>query len=195
MSPSIEERTMNDSTTVMRAARPPVGTGRSPWVAQLAALAMILLGAVGIQEALSRTGIISRPSWIDESLTAVDGVRSDAPWIVAVAVLVALAGLLLLPMALTRRPRKALTLRAGTGVYLRTGDLARIAESVLQGAEAVTATSVRAKRRRLVVTASTVAARDRNSAIVRDVRSRLGPTLDALEKAPRVKVTVKNVGL
>lgn len=186
---------MSENTTVMRAARPPVGAGRSPWVAQLAALTMILLGVVGIQEALARTGIISQPPWIGEALTAVDGVRSDAPWIVVVAVLLVVAGLLLLPMALARRPRKALTLRAGTGVYLRTADLARIAESALQGTEAVTATSVRASRRSLLVVASTIAASDRNSAITQDVRSRLEPTLATLENAPRLKVSVQNEGL
>lgn len=181
--------------SAMKPAKAPVGAGSAPLVAQLIALALVALGVVGVQEALVRTGAISSSSWTSAVVPALDGIRYDDPVVLVVAVVLALVGLLVLPMALLRRPRKAVALEAGTGVYLRTRDLARVAGAAVEGADAVTDVHVKAGRRTLKVRATTVAARDRNDEITADLRDRLASSLGALERTPRVKVSVRNEGL
>lgn len=178
----------------MRTAKPPVGTGASPLVAQLIALAFILIGAVGIMEVLSSTGAIKTTSRTAAAVDALDGLRSDSAWVPIVGVVLVILGVLLLPIVFKPRPRKGLPLDANTGVYLRTRDIARIAESALAGATTVTDVTVKATRRQLKVAATTLAAKDRNAAITDDLRSRLAPCVAALERQPRVKVSVHNQG-
>ena len=62
------------------------------------------------------------------------------------------------------------------------------------GTDTVTDVSVKASRARLRVLVDSVAARDRNKAIDEDIRSRLAPSLGALERPPRLKISVKNEG-
>lgn len=186
---------MSDSTQAMKAARPPVGTGPAPLVAQLFALALIALGVVGIEEALSRSGVISNGSWTGQAVEAVDGVANDAPWVLVVAVLLVVLGLLLLPVVVRRRPRKSVSLHAETGVHLRTRDLARLADAALDGTDTVTDVGVKASRRRLRVVATTVAAKDRNPAVADEIRHRLAPMLESMDDQPRLSVAIKNEGL
>ncbi|MEP7091405.1 MAG: hypothetical protein ABI776_15000 [Nocardioidaceae bacterium] len=183
-----------DPHDAMRAAKPPVGTGPAPLVAQLVALGLVALGVVGIQEALVRSGIVSATSWTSATISGVDGLRV-ATWALVLGVALVVAGLLLLPIVVKRRPRKTLTLAASTGVHIRTRDLARLCEHVVAGADAVTDVHAKAAARRVRVTATTVGPPERNQAIADDVRSRLATTLDALERTPRLKVSVKNEGL
>ena len=132
------EPTQTSTAPAMRAARAPVGAGSAPLVAQLLALALVALGAVGIQEALVRTGAISTASWTSAVVDSVDGCgtttrscsssRCCSPW----------SGCVLLPLGFLRRPRTAVALDATTGVYLRTRDLARVAAAAVEGADAVT---------------------------------------------------------
>jgi hypothetical protein len=185
---------MSEDTGVLRAAKPPVGTGASPLVAQLLALALIALGVLGIEELLSSAGVIDNGSWTLAAVDALDGTAHDAPWVLVVSVVLVIAGLLLLPVVFRRRPRKAVELRASTGVHLRTRDLARVAVAALDGTDTVTDVSVKASRARLRVLVDSVAARDRNKAIDEDIRSRLAPSLGALERPPRLKISVKNEG-
>ncbi|MEP6814744.1 MAG: hypothetical protein ABI873_04240 [Marmoricola sp.] len=183
-----------DPAKALPAARPPVGTGASPLFAQLLALALMALGAVGIQEALVRTGVVSQESWTRTAAASLDGLAAET-WMVPVFVVVALAGLLLLVVVVKPRPRKALTLSADTGVYLRTRDLSRIADGLLEGADGVTDVSTRARRRRLLVTATTLAGKDRNAVLEGDLRDRLAPVLRALKSPPKVALTIRNEDL
>jgi hypothetical protein len=183
-----------DPKDAMAAARPPVGTGSSPLVAQLIALALIGLGILGIQEALVRTSAITSSSWTSAVVDAVDGLTT-ATWVLIVGAVLAVLGLLLLPIVFKRRPRKTVSLSASTGVYLRTRDLGRIAEGAIAGIDTVTDVSVKASRKKVRVTATTVAGTDRNADIADDVRARLAPCLGALEHPPRIKVSVTNEGL
>lgn len=178
----------------LSAAKPPVGTGLSPLFAQLIALVMVALGVVGIQEALVRSGAVSQKSWTSTVVSSVDGI-SAAAWMVPVFVVIAAVGVLLLLVVLRPRPRKALTLAANTGVYLRTGDLSRIVEGLLQGAEGVTDVTTKATLRKLRVSATTLAAKDRNSALEADLRGRLEPALWALKRPPKVALTIRNEDL
>lgn len=181
-------------TSALRAAKAPVGAGAAPLVAQLFALALVALGAVGIEEALARSGAISQPSWIDATLTAVDGIGQDDPIVLVAGIVLAVVAVLLLPVVVLRRPRKAVALESETGVWLRTGDVARIAKGAVEGTDAVTDVEVSSSRRTLKVVATTVASRDRKAEIVGNIERRLADTVGALERAPRVKVSVRNEG-
>lgn len=178
----------------MTAARPPVGTGSSPLFGLLLALALIALGVVGVQEALVRSGASSRTSWTSSALAWLDGVRS-ADWMLAVFAAAVLAGVLLLLVVLRRRPRKTLSLRAGTGVFLRTRDLSRLAESLVDGTAGVIDVNASATRRRLRVSVTTVEPEEHNATLTDIVRERLAPCLDALAQAPRATVSIRNEDL
>lgn len=185
---------LSPNRAAMRAARAPVGVGSAPLVAQLLALALVALGAVGIQEALVRAGAWKTSSWTSAVVDSVDGVRYDDPIVLVLSIVLAVLGLVLLPLGFKRRPRTSVALDATTGVYLRSRDLARVAATAVEGADSVTDVDVKAGRRTLKVQATTVASRDRKDEIAQDIRSRLTSSLDALERAPRLKVSVKTEG-
>jgi len=169
--------------------------GSAPFVAQLLAVALIALGAVGLEEALVRTGAVNQPSWTSATVRAMEGARSDRPVVLVLAIALVLLGLVLVSVAFKRRPRTSVALRADTGVYLRTRDLGRVAASAIEGADAVTDTDVTSSRRTLRVRATTLAPKDRNGEIETEIRDRLSSSLEALDRPPRVKVTVRNEGL
>lgn len=175
-------------------AKPPVGTGSSPLFAQLLALLLIAAGVVGVQEALVRTGVLSQSSWTRSAVTSLDGI-SVAAWMLPIFVVVALLGLLLLVVVIKPRPRKALTLKANTGVYLRTADLARVIDGLIEGTEGVTDVSTKVSRRKMRVRVMTLSGRDRNSAIETDIRSRLAPALAALSSPPTAAISIRNEDL
>jgi len=185
------ETSVGSTTTAVAAAKPPVGVGASPLVGQLLALALVALGVVGVQDLLARTGALTQEPWLDTALGAVDGVASDSPWVLFGGIAAALVGLLLLPIPFRRRPRKALELRATTGVRLRTQDLSRLVRSSLEAVDGVTDVEVRSTGRSLRVTAATVVSDERRSQVAHELREQLAPTLEALQKAPRPKIKVK----
>lgn len=177
--------------SAVAAAKPPVGVGASPLVAQLLAVGLVALGVVGVQDLLARTGVLAQEPWLDTALGAVDGVTSDSPWVLVGGVAAAVVGLLLLPVPFRRRPRKALELRATTGVRLRTQDLSRLVRGSLEAVDGVTDVQVHSSGRSLKVTAATVVSDERRAQVARELREQLEPTLEALQKAPRPRIKVK----
>lgn len=179
--------------TPLGAAKPPVGTGAAPAVGLLVALALVAVGAVGVQEALVRSGVLSQASWTSSALARLDGVHVR-DWMLPLFLVLVLLGLALLATALRRRPRTALTLEADTGVYLRTGDLARIARTALEGTSGITEVSCRASRRRLRVAVTTLATHDDGDHLATEVREHLDRVLAPLARAPRIVVDVHREG-
>ena len=178
-------------TTAVAGARPPVGTGASPLVAQLLALALVALGVVGVQDLLARTDVLSQAAWIQTAIDAVDGLAHDTVWVLVGGIAAAVVGLLLLAVGLRRRPRKTLELDAATGVRLRTRDLATLLEDSLETVDGITGVDVKASRRSVGVRASTLVADDRRDEVLRDLEARLAETLGALEHAPRHRIKLK----
>lgn len=177
----------------LRAAKPPVGSGPTPLVAQVVAVLVIALGVVGVQEALARTGIVTT-SWTSWVLTHLAGRTADFSVLVG-SVVLALVGLALLVLVVRPRPRKTLTLDAHTGVYLRTGDLARIVQSRVDGAEGVTDVDTTSQRSRLSVGVRTIEPAARDAELEADVRARLEPVFAALTNAPRLDVEITHQDL
>lgn len=175
----------------MRPAKQPLGTGSTPVVGLVLALALIALGAVGIEEAVVRSGLSSAPSWTEAVANAVDD-RTAPGWLVVVGGALVLTGLALLVVVVRRRPRTSLSMRATTGVYLETDDLARIVSTTIEGLEGATDTRVSTTRRRIDVRVTTISKQGTNQNIDAAVRARLEPVLSALDRAPRVKVAVRS---
>lgn len=175
----------------MDAAKAPVGVGATPLVATLAALLIIALGVVGVQEALMRSGAITSTSWTYKVLTTLDGLEARW-WMFVVFALMALVGLFLMLLVFRRRPRKSLSIAAETGVYLRTKSLARIVEDQVEGAAGLSNVEVVASSSRLRIDATTLQPKDNNLAVADGIRERIAPTLEALSSSPKVKINVRN---
>ncbi len=183
-----------DPGSAMTAARQPVGTGSAPLFGLLLALGLIALGAVCVQEALVRSGATNGTSWTTGLLVRLNGVRAS-DWMPVVFIAAVLVGVLLIPVVFNRRPRKAVVVRANTGVYLRIRDLARVAESLIEGTDGVTDVDATAKRTRLKVTVTTVEPEEHNGVLSETVRERLSPCLEPLARAPKVRVNIRNKDL
>lgn len=176
----------------LRAAKPPVGTGASPLFAQLIALALIGLGVVGVQALLVSLAVVTDTAWISSAVDAGDGIEGDSVLVLLAGIVAVVLGLLLLPVVFRRRPRKGLALSANTGVHLRPRDLAAVLGSALEGTDTLTDVRVRATRRKVRVTATSVAAKDRNGQVEDDIDARVAPALDALERRPRLTISISN---
>lgn len=176
----------------LRAGKAPVGTGASPLVAQLFALALIALAAVAVQHLLVQTGTASGTSWLASTVESTDGIAGDSPIVLVVGIVAVVLGLLLLPIALKPRPRKGIPLATTTGAHLRRRDLRRIVESAVEGTDAVTDVDVTVTRRRIRVTATSVATKDRDPETKAAIEERLTSVSDALERRPVVTTTVRH---
>lgn len=176
----------------VKAAKAPLGTGPAPLVGQLAALALIVLGVVGVQEAVVRTGLTSARSWTDAVLRHLDD-RGAPPWSIPAAIGLILVGTLFVFVAFKRRPRNTIALASRTGLHIRTHDLERLVRARLDGIDGATDTRVEATRRRLTVTITSIAAPQNNPEIVSDTELRTEPVLATLNVRPRVKTKVRNV--
>jgi len=175
----------------LRASKPPVGTGASPLVAQLVALALICLGAVAVQHLLVETGAVTGTSWLQTTLDAADGVDGRTPAVLTTAIALIALGLVLLGVALKPRPRKGIPLATTTGAHLRRRDLRRLAEATVENVDGVTGVDVAVTRRRVRVVATSVARPDTDDATRAAIGAQLGSVLDALEHTPRLTVSVR----
>ena len=180
-----------DTAAALPPAKEPVGSGSAPLVAQLVALALICLGVVGVQHLLAQLEVVQSSSWLVSLADATDGLRGDSPLVLGVGVVAALLSLPLLAIVLRRRPRTDLELTSTTGVHLRPKDLRRVVEAAVDGTDAVLDAAASATRRKVRVTVTSVAGKDRTAEITEAVRSAAESALDALQRPPRLTVTVR----
>lgn len=173
------------------AAKSPAGTGASPLVAQLLALALVGLAVVAVQHLLVQLGSVSGSSWLLTVVDAADGVEGRTPAVLGAAVVALVAAVLLLPVALKPRPRRTLALRAGSGVHLRRQDLVRVVRAAIDGTDGVTDADVTVGRRRVKVTARSVATSERERELEQAVRDRVERVCSAVDPTPRVDVSIR----
>lgn len=189
--PSGSTETSCDVTHPLPAAKSPAGTGASPLVAQLIALAFVALGVVAVQHLLALLGAIRGRSWVESAVTAADGLDGRTPAVLATSVVALVLAVLLLPVALKPRPRRTLALRAASGVHLRRQDLKRVVEAAVDGTDVVSGVDVSVGRKRVKVVARSVAATDRDAELDAAVRGRAERVCSAVDPTPRVDVTVR----
>ncbi len=173
-------------TTTLGAAKAPVGPGVISLLGLLAALALTALGVVAGHDALAWGGVVQGDPWTRLMVRALDA-RQASPWLVPIGVLLVLLGLWLLFVALRPRPRPATQLKAQTGVYLRTRDVARLSRGAAESVGGVLSADTRASRRAVDVTVHTTG----DSAIPAAVEEAVTRRLSALDRTPTVTVTTR----
>jgi hypothetical protein len=172
----------------MAAARQPVGTGRLGLVGVVLPTLLILLGLVGIRDALVSAGVLAGDSWIEGGITALDGLEPQW-WAVPAGVVAALLGLWLVAVALRPRPKSSVPVRARTGVYVRARDLGRLAARAAENVDGVLDADASATRKTVTVKAKVTAD---DGGIADDVRRAVDEAFSALDPAPRVRVRTES---
>lgn len=181
----------DDTDNGLTAAKPPLGLGAAPLLAQLLALLLIALGVVGIHDVLARTGLVSQDPIIEGLLGGAGTLTATSPAVLTAAIVVALVGLVLLGAAVRRRPRTTLELRAATGVRIRRRDLPKLLRGDLETVDGVTSVDVTASGRKVTVVAGVLVRDERRAEVREELQRRATDALSALERSPRVKIKMK----
>ena len=152
-------------------------------------LAVVLIGVavVGVHDLLTAEGWTSGRPWLDTLTDKIDGQGpSDAS--TAIAVLVALVGLVLLWTALrpARRTHQATPMEDGD-VWISKRAVARLAEQAAQRTTGIESARVDVRRRRIVVKATTGASSTSLEEVHERVEHNVGTALDGFSIL-RVKV-------
>ncbi|MEV6283899.1 DUF6286 domain-containing protein [Kribbella sp. NPDC051770] len=166
-------------------AKKPVAAPAAAVVGVLAALAVIAAGAIGIRETLVSTGLIGGAPWLEWLLTKAE-VLKPVSWMTPAGIAAVLLGLLILIAAL--KPRKATHLAVGDqGVWIRARDAARLAAATATQVDSVTAAAVRARGRRLRVTATTL---DNDPRVRDELTTAIDQRLDTITPGFRIHTRV-----
>ncbi len=173
----------------MAAAKPPVGIGPLPFIGAVLALVVVALGVVGIRDSLVPLGAVEGEPWIDSVAGTVDGWQPQL-WLVPLGIASVLLGLWLLLAALRPRPRTGIAVRAETGVFLRTGDVERLAARAASDVDGVLSARSSASRRKVDVRVRVTG----GSATGDRVRTAVQDALQPLEIMPTVQVKTAGAG-
>ena len=184
-----DAREDQQGTTALPAAKTPVGPGAVTVVGLMLAVLVVALGVAGVHDALVAAGTAAGTPWIDAVVRPFNDLR-PAVWLVPAGFTLVLSGLWLLSTALRPRRRTAIALNARTGVFLRPRDVAKLARNAAQGTDGVTSAKVTVGRRKIAVAARATTTEGMEQKITEAVTARL----QALAKAPTVRVTVKTEG-
>lgn len=150
------------------------------------ALALIALGVAGAQHAFSAAGWTSESSWLDWIATKAE-VLVPADWMTYAGVAAALLGIWLIATALT--PRRATHLAVGDqDVWIRPGDLARLAADTARSTSEISAASAKSTRRTVKLTATAVTAD--TTELTQSLNSAVAERLQLVQPAPRIRVHV-----
>lgn len=183
------ERATPDRRHAIPAAKTPVGSGRVALAGMLVALLLLALALVLGRDALVAAGAVSGEPWLDAAAEWGDELQPPG-WVLVASIGLLLLGAWLLWAALWPRAKTMLVLRAGTGVFFRPRDVARIAKNTALDGDGVTDASVRASRRRVDIQLVTTG----GGSTADQVRDAVGERLQVLEPAPRVRVRTKTSG-
>lgn len=175
-----------DAPRTPRPAPPPLGAAQAGYVAVILALALAGVGAVGLRDAAVHVGWLSGTPWIAGLLNDVIEV-SPHTWMTPVGVAVAVLGLALVVVACLPRRSTAVAVSADSAVYLRIGDVGRIASAAAAGVPGVLSATSTASSRRVTVRCRVTGDRDGVRALVADA---VGAALQPLQHIPRITVRV-----
>ena len=177
------------SRAPMAAAKPPVGVGPVPFVGAVLALVLVAVGVAGIRDALVAIGAVEGEPWIDSVVDTVDGWQPQF-WLVPAGIALVLLGVWLILVALRPRSRTGVAVRAATGVFLRTGDVERLAARAASDVDGVLSARSSASHRKVEVR---VAVTGGGNTADR-VRTAVQDALQPLESIPTVQVKTAGSG-
>ena len=177
------EATDRSDQQALPAAKTPVSSGAITGLGLVLAVVLTAVGVVAVRDALVYAGVLHGTPLLALAARATNGV-TPAVWMVPVGVVLALLGLWLLVMALRPRPRKAVTLTAQTGVYLRPKDVSRLAETAAERVDGVLDVHVSATPKTANVTVRSTGDQATGDRVRDAITTRLAP----LENPPTLKI-------
>ncbi len=177
------------SRAPMAAAKPPVGVGPVPFVGAVLALVLVAVGVAGIRDALVAIGAVEGEPWIDTVVDTVDGWQPQF-WLVPAGIALVLLGVWLILVALRPRSRTGVAVRAATGVFLRTGDVERLAARAASDVDGVLSARSSASHRKVEVRVAVTGGANTADR----VRTAVQDALQPLESIPTVQVKTAGAG-
>jgi hypothetical protein len=170
----------------MPPASQPTRSGPVGIVGPILAVLLIALGVVLLRDALVAAGVLAGAAWIPAALGPLDGVRPGPSFLIG-GIVAALLGLWLIFTAVRPRVRSGVKVASRTGIFLGTGDVARLASAAAEDVGGVISASTVATRRKVSTTVRTTG----GPGIAAAVRDAVTDRLTDLEPPARVTVTVR----
>lgn len=183
-SPGPAHQPSRPSPSALPAAKTPVSSGAIATLGLVLAVLLTAVGVAAVRDALVYAGVLKGTPLLSLAARATNGV-TPAVWMIPVGIALAVLGLWLLIMALRPRPRKAVTLTAQTGVFLRPKDVSRLAETAAERVDGVLDVRVSAKPKTAKVTVRSTG----DQATSDRVRDAVTDRLSALENPPTLKIS------
>lgn len=179
-----------DAPSVRPGAQPLAPAGASYAGAALAVI-VIVLGGLGIREALVAAGWIGGQRWVADAVGAVDG-AAPASWMTIAGVAVVVLGAVLVLLAVKPRRRRAVAVESQTAIYIDLSDVARIATAAAESVAGVTSARSTATRKKVTVRCSVTGFSD--STLAEKVDNAVSAELAGLRSTPRLKVRLAKGG-
>lgn len=177
----------DQSSTRCRPAVAPLANAGASYVAAVLAVAVIAAGGVCLRDTALRAGLITGDAWIPLAIKAFDGV-APSTYVLVVAVLLAVLGVLLIGIAVKPRRATAVAARTEDGgpVYVRLPDVARAAAAAAAGVAGVEHATGTATNRKVSLRCQSSAP---NRAELRHLVTRaVRDELQTLARPPRITV-------
>ncbi len=169
-----------------QSSKRPVAAPAAATAGLLLALAVIALGIAGVQHASSSAGWINESSWLDWIATKAEVLR-PADWMTYAGIAAAVIGLWLIATAL--KPRRPTHLAVGDAdIWIRPGDLARLAADTARTTSEVSTASSKSNRRTVKVTATAVTAD--TVQLTQSLNTAITNRLQPVQPSPRIRVHV-----
>ncbi len=172
------------------AARTPRATGPVPYLGILWAFLLLALGVGAVRDSLVVLDVIPGGSWTGQALSELDN-QAPTDWMVALAVVAIIVGLLLISVALRPRSRSELAVNAHAGVFVTKAGVRRLAQAAALSVDGVDTVSVSASTRQVKVAATAVTD---SSATEAGIAAAVNDALQGLERVPDVRVRVTGLG-
>lgn len=167
-------------------AKQPVAAPAAATAGIVSAIAVTAVGVVGIHDTMQTAGVIGGTSWIGWVADKAE-VLLPVDWMIYAGIGAVVVGLLFLIAAL--KPRRGTHLAVGVhGVWIRRGDIARLATDTARATNAVTSATSKAKGRSVWVTATATSAD--TSGVGTDLAAAITRRLQAITPTPRVRTRV-----
>ncbi len=171
-----------------RLGRAPVAAPAAALVGVLLALVLIVVGAVGVREALRAAGAIAGPHWMVNVANWIDGL-APATWMIPAGVGAVVLGLACVLAAV--KPRRQTEARvAGPGsIWIRPRGISRVAAATANSVAGTATASAKTGRRRVTVT---ITATEAEAERLRgEVAAAVSEALEPLERTVSVRVKAK----
>ena len=172
-------------------AKQPLALPAAGFTGPLVALLVLAVGLVGIRDGVVAAGWLDGSSWTGAAAEWIDGLTFDG-WMIPVAIVSIIVGLLLLFAALKPRRKTAVALTAETSVYIEPAGIARVAADAARSVPGVLDARASATRRSVTVRADVTG--DDRSGLKKAIADQVRSALEPLATAPKTSVRTRTGG-